>query len=437
MNFNELKDAIHEGLDNGTITESAANRLLAQFENADIDYDLDMALNEAAIAESSFMESAVSYSTADESYDHFVTEAKTFADKVKKAWEAFKKWVKELLKKLERKIEEFKAKITGKSTVKVTLKYNLKKVSDLLSSLISKLRNVSAEHPVITGFVEMIAGLKAINYVITGQLRDKLVTDIRKQLFTISSMLDSLESKLGDTKIINVIRPVINVANAAVLAAYPASSSKIENTIAGQYYRTNVEQDLANKMAPDIDRLQKAWNDLTEDSVNCAVEIQKGVEDPKDLEALKARMKKNTEASYKIIDTLTEIGKKFGIPGDDVRNVTSENIQQGIAGKFIATRVLYTERLVRTETINLKRIINKGPYDGQDTAVREAIAMIREHVNELTACKDSIDKLIASDPKDKVYHQIKTKYEKSSRKIDSIMKDVDRLETIAKQRHLI
>ena len=148
-------------------------------------------------------------------------------------------------------------------------------------------------------------------------------------------------------------------------------------------------------------------------------------------------MKKNTEESYKIIDTLTEIGKKFGIHGDDVRNVTSENIQQGIAGKFIATRVLYTERLVRTETINLKRIINKGPYDGQDTAVREAIAMIREHVNELTTCKDSIDKLIASDPKDKVYHQIKTKYEKSSRKIDSIMKDVDKLEMIAKQRHLI
>ena len=125
MNFNELKDAIHEGLDNGTITESAANRLLAQFENADIDYDLDMALNEASMAESSFMESAVSYSTADESYDHFVTEAKTFADKVKKAWEAFKKWVKEIIKKLERKVEEFKAKITGKSTVKVTLKYNL------------------------------------------------------------------------------------------------------------------------------------------------------------------------------------------------------------------------------------------------------------------------------------------------------------------------
>ena len=65
MNFNELRYAIHECLDNGTITESAANRLLTQFENADIDYDLDMALNEATIAETSFMESAVSYSTED------------------------------------------------------------------------------------------------------------------------------------------------------------------------------------------------------------------------------------------------------------------------------------------------------------------------------------------------------------------------------------
>lgn len=127
MNFNELKDAIHESLDNGSITESAATRLLDQFENADIDYELDVALNEAAMAESSFMESAVSYSTADESYDHFVTEAKTFADKVKKAWEAFKKWVKEIIQKLERKVEEFRAKLTGKSTLQVTLKYDLKK----------------------------------------------------------------------------------------------------------------------------------------------------------------------------------------------------------------------------------------------------------------------------------------------------------------------
>lgn len=444
MDFNELRYAIYEGFDNGSISESAADRLLTQFENADIDYDLDMALNEATIAETSFMESAVSYSTADESYDHFVTEAKTFADKVKKAWETFKKWVKTIIQKIERKVDEFKAKITGKGEFKVKLKYDLKKVDSLLSDFVSTLKSAISSakegltdfltsYPKIASIAGMIASIKVENYLFSGRARDDLVTNIRKSLFTISSMLDTIESKAGDTKLITIIRPVINVVNRIILAAYPNSDSYIETKMKLQYSEVNNLQNDMKSDTAEIQNLEAQFKACVADSMDIEDKIKSGVSDPNELKSLMSRIHKNDATCKAIYAKMLNIGNKYGVTKD----ITAEHILAEVSGRFIGTRIAYSSRLIRTGTITAKKIIMDKPYDGQSTDVKTAIDLVRSQKTEFDAVGPVLDKIISASPKDTGLLNAKKKYEKETKTINGIMKDVDKLETIAKQRGIL
>lgn len=100
MSISEMKLAIYESYSNGEISKDTAIRLINSFEKASINNKLDTVFESVDNAESSFMETAIKYSTGEVSQEIFEAEAKSFADKIKDAWEAFKKWLKGLIGKI-------------------------------------------------------------------------------------------------------------------------------------------------------------------------------------------------------------------------------------------------------------------------------------------------------------------------------------------------
>lgn len=137
-------------------------------------------------------------------------ESGSFGDKVKKAWEAFKKWVKEIIDKITKKVAEFKEKIFGKKEAKVTVKSDPKKVKNLLKDANNHL-NPSEDFN--GSFWDKIKGKAAIAAIvgvaggavtITAVEAHKHAEEIRDQLIQLNNKLQGLKwsDKLNPGKLI-------------------------------------------------------------------------------------------------------------------------------------------------------------------------------------------------------------------------------------------
>ena len=137
-------------------------------------------------------------------------ESGSFGDKVKKAWEAFKKWVKEIIDKITKKVAEFKEKIFGKKEAKVTVKSDPKKVKNLLKDVNSHLKPTEDFNG---SFWEKIKGKAAIAAIvgvaggavtITAVEAHKHAEEIRDQLIQLNNKLQGLKwsDKLNPGKLI-------------------------------------------------------------------------------------------------------------------------------------------------------------------------------------------------------------------------------------------
>lgn len=137
-------------------------------------------------------------------------ESGSFGDKVKKAWEAFKKWVKEIIDKITKKVAQFKEKIFGKKEAKVTVKSDPKKVKNLLKDVNNHL-NPSEDFN--GSFWDKIKGKAAIAAIvgvaggavtITAVEAHKHAEGIRDQLIQLNNKLQGLKwsDKLNPGKLI-------------------------------------------------------------------------------------------------------------------------------------------------------------------------------------------------------------------------------------------
>lgn len=137
-------------------------------------------------------------------------ESGSFGDKVKKAWEALKKWVKDIIDKITKKVAQFKEKIFGKKEAKVTVESDPKKVKNLLKDVNSHLNSTEDFNG---SFWEKIKGKAAIAAIvgvaggavtITAVEAHKHAEEIRDQLIQLNNKLQGLKwsDKLNPGKLI-------------------------------------------------------------------------------------------------------------------------------------------------------------------------------------------------------------------------------------------
>ena len=133
-------------------------------------------------------------------------ESGSFGDKVKKAWEAFKKWVKEIIDKITKKVAEFKEKIFGKKEAKVTVKSDPKKVKNLLRDVNSHLK---PSEDFNGSFWEKIKGKAAITAIVgvAGGAVTITAVEAHKHAEEIRDLLIQLNNKLENFKCSDKLSP--------------------------------------------------------------------------------------------------------------------------------------------------------------------------------------------------------------------------------------
>lgn len=133
-------------------------------------------------------------------------ESGSFGDKVKKAWEAFKKWVKDIINKITKKVAEFKEKIFGKKEAKVTVKSDPKKVKNLLKDVNSHLK---PSEDFNGSFWEKIKGRVAIATIVgvAGGAVTITAVEAHKHAEEIRDLLIQLNNKLENFKYSDKLSP--------------------------------------------------------------------------------------------------------------------------------------------------------------------------------------------------------------------------------------
>lgn len=133
-------------------------------------------------------------------------ESGSFGDKVKKAWESFKKWVKDIIDKITKKVAEFKEKIFGKKEAKVTVKSDPKKVKNLLKDVNSHLK---PSEDFNGSFWEKIKGKAAIAAIVgvAGGAVTITAVEAHKHAEEIRDLLIQLNNKLENFKCSDKLSP--------------------------------------------------------------------------------------------------------------------------------------------------------------------------------------------------------------------------------------
>lgn len=247
MNFSEMKRDIYESWKDGEITKDTAARLLISFESACIDHELDLAMEAVDNAESSFMESAMHYSSGESTQEVFEAEAKSFGDAVKKAWEAFKKWVKNIVEKIGKKLSEIKAKITGDKGNKVYSKMPIDKIKSFTDKVISHLKPPYSdmEKAVFWSSISVGSGLFVMKQTgVLKEFKSEISEGIHKNLIKIQDKLIEIEAKYPSNVVIKCLRPVISLCNSAIASIIIKNETKNAKDIANRENSADIAHDL-------------------------------------------------------------------------------------------------------------------------------------------------------------------------------------------------
>ena len=165
-------------------------------------------------------------------------ESESFAEKLKKAWAAFKKWVHDIIVKIQNKISEIKLKLTGKGDIKTRVRYDLKKIKKVTDDVIKYLKP-----PYDSEQMESLASISAGAFSLTTAAvyayRDDIVTGIKDNLLKIEGKLNDLEAKNADSKIIKILRPIISLCNSAI-ASIVSVQTKDERSAIKKYIASGV-----------------------------------------------------------------------------------------------------------------------------------------------------------------------------------------------------
>lgn len=435
MNFNDMKFAIYESYKNGEMSKDAASRLMATFENASIDHELDLAMEAVDSAETSFMESAIHYGNGDATQEVFEASAKSLGDKVKAAFQAFKKWVKDIIDKINKKILEMKAKLTGENPKTVILKYDLKKLNKTLDDTAAKLQKYNPLDTWWKQTIALAAGYGLVAVTISSDLRDTLVNGIRASLLKISNSLDTIEAKFGDTQIIKVLRPIINLANKAIMAAYPVNPTKSDKRQLDEYDTAdnnlnNIDKNFAKakEYANKIDDLRQKEQEVYTRMHGAGVTAAEMDSCKKEIDKLDAEIKANR-------DKMQEICAKYGTNYPNMGNMVSTAV-----GKYMASRLNITYNVIRSSLVTMKKIVYAKPYDTQKKDIHAMIDIIQHEAAEFAASSKLTDEYLkaAKSENDKAaWTTIKKHFAQKAKPIKKLGDETNNLIKIAQDRNLI
>lgn len=135
-------------------------------------------------------------------------ESGSFGDKVKKAWESFKKWVKDIIDKITKKVAEFKEKIFGKKEAKVTVKSDPNKVKNLLKDVNNHLKPSEAFDESFWDKIKGKAAIAAIVGTVTGGITISAVEahkhagEIKDLILTMNDKLNSFKYFIQDSNVV-------------------------------------------------------------------------------------------------------------------------------------------------------------------------------------------------------------------------------------------
>ena len=434
MNFSEMKRDIYESWKNGEITKDTAARLLISFESASIDHELDLAMEAVDSAETSFMESAVQYSNGNATQEVFEASAKSLGDKVKAAFQAFKKWVKDIIDKISKKILEMKAKLTGENQKTVVLKYDLKKLNKTLDDTAAKLQKYNPLDTWWKQLIGLVAGYGLVAITISSDLRDSLVNGIRASLLKISNGLDAIEAKFGDTQIIKVLRPLINLANKAIMAAYPAKLTKSDKKDLDEYDTTDNNLNNIDKNFAKAKEYADKINDLRQKEkeaysrMHSADDIVEMTSCKKEIDKLDAEIKSNR-------DKMEEICSKYGTNYPNLLNMAGNAI-----GKYMGSRLNITYNVIRSSLVTMKKIVYAKPYDTQKKDIHAMIDIIQHEAAEFAASSKMVDvyiKAAKSEYDKSMWAPIKNDFARKAKSIKKLGDETNNLIKIAQDRNLI
>lgn len=435
MNFNEMKFAIYESYTNGEMSKDAASRLMTAFENASIDHELDLAMEAVDSAESSFMESAVQYSNGNSTQEVFEASAKSLGDKVKDAFKAFKKWVKDIIDKISKKILEMKAKVTGENPKTVLLKYDLKKLNKTLDDIAAKLQKYNPLDTWWKQTIALAAGYGLVAVTISSDLRDSLVNSIRASLLKISNSLDAIEAKLGDTQIIKILRPIISLANKAIMAAYPANLTKSDKKQLDEYDTAdnnlndiNKNYAKAKEYANKINELRQKEQEVYNKMHGAGVTAAEMASCKEEIDKIDTEIKSNR-------DKMMEICNKYGTNYPNLANMAGTAI-----GKYMSSRLNITYNVIRSSLVTMKKIVYAKPYDTQKKDIHNMIDIIQHEAAEFAASSKMTDEYIriAESEHDKAaWRSIKNNFAQKAKSIKKLGNETNNLIKIAQDRNLI
>ncbi len=448
MNFNEMKLAIYESYSNGEITRDAASRLINSFENASMDHELDLALEAVDNAESSFMESAMKYSTGDIAQEVFEAKATSLGDKVKKAWETFKKWVKDIINKIDAKIKSVMSKLTGDKkkiyqNTKFSFKFDLKGIKDDIDTANKKLKSQSLidtfHDPWWNGYYQRMMKRSAVGfvsavgagyYVYTGKDRDDLVDAIRAGLFTLSNTLDKLEASATDNKFISFLRPAVNVANRAIMAAYPSIGSRREENNNERYRNTQASASEMIKDYPDLKAIEDELNKLKEE--------QKAAEDK-----LNSTDQSDFDAHFNATNDVIAIGRKIVNLETRLFNAYSkynaqqdmgiDNLARALFCQYVGMVIAASKTVIRSAMVSVKKIAYSANPDKE--LLGKYISGADEVFKEFYNTEDNVKKIQQMDPGRDADTVVKMYY-RAKKTIDSYKKSYDALIKVVKSKGL-
>lgn len=451
MNFNEMKLAIYESYSNGEITRDAASRLINSFENASIDHELDLALEAVDNAESSFMESAMKYSTGDIAQEVFEAKATSLGNKVKKAWVAFKKWVKDIIDKIDAKIKSVMSKLTGDKKkvyqkAKFSFKFDLKGIKDDIDTANKKLKSQSLidtfHDPWWNGYYQRMMKRSAVGfaagfgitgagyYVLTGKARDDLVDAIRAGLFTLSNTLDKLEASATDSKFISFLRPAVNVANRAIMAAYPSIGSRREENNNERYRSTQASAAEMIKDYPDLKAIEDELNKLKEEQK--AAEDKLNNTDRSDFNAHFNAVDENIAIGRRIVNLETRLFNAYS-KYNAQQDMGIDNLARALFGQYVGMVIGASKTVIRSAMVDVKKIAYSANPDKE--LLGKYISGADEVFKEFYTTEDNVKKIQQMDPGRDADTVVKMYY-RAKKTIDSYKKSYDALIKVVKSKGL-
>lgn len=383
-------------------------------------------------------------------------ESESFTEKLKKAWEAFKKWVHDIVVKIQNKISEVKLKLTGKGDIKTRVRYDLKKVKKLTDDVIKYLKP-----PYDSEQLETLSSIGISAFAFTTAMvvaySEDIVVGIKDNLLKIEGKLNDLEAKNGDSKIIKILRPIISLCNSAIASIVLAETDdEFEGSTNYMINRVKAKRAGEKPIGPEAESIKQKMdafikkyndsgnyakcNDLESKMSEVNSEMSKYKTGTAEYNAeLVKYMKLNNEYDKvmaihsKFIVDLTLMGNKYkNAVMKFERNSPEYKKWSDIMIQWFLSVYTYSGPVIRRSIANITRLMNDKNisdstkktiivhrFDAADTAIEEFY-------------KQSKDMDLGDKKANKA-----TRYTKYKREVDAYARQIKSLKSVCKSRGLI